>query len=43
MPNDNNKAKNQKQMKNPSSNKGNSQSMKTLKTVASDENPDSSS
>lgn len=43
MPNKNNQAKNKDAMKAPTSNKGNSQSMKTLKTTASDKNPDSSS
>lgn len=40
MPKDNNKAKNQKQNKAASSNKGNSQSMNTLQTTASHKNPD---
>jgi hypothetical protein len=35
-----NKAKNQQANKAPSNNKGNSQSMKTLQTTASDANPD---
>jgi hypothetical protein len=40
MPNNKNKAKNQKQNKPPSSNKGNSQGMDTLQTTATDKNPD---
>jgi hypothetical protein len=40
MTKNNNKAKNQQQNKTPSNNKGNSQSMKTLQTTASDKNPD---
>jgi hypothetical protein len=35
-----NKAKNQQQNKAPSNNKGNSQGMNTLQTVASHKNPD---
>lgn len=35
-----NKGKFQKQNRSPSDNKGNSQSMKTLQTTATDENPD---
>lgn len=40
MPNNNNKAKNKTQNKSASNNKGNSQSMKTLQTTATDKNPD---
>lgn len=36
----NNNAKSKKENKSPSSNKGNSQSMKTLQTTASHKNPD---
>jgi hypothetical protein len=39
MPNDNNKVKNKRQNKPSSNNKGNSQGMKTLKTTATDVNP----
>ncbi|MFA9398226.1 MAG: hypothetical protein ACERKV_08170 [Clostridiaceae bacterium] len=40
MPNKKNKAKNKKQNKPASNNKGNSQGMDTLRTTATDKNPD---
>lgn len=43
MSKDKNKTKNQQQNKPASNNKGNSQSMNTLQTTASNKNPDESS